>query len=189
MSRPEAEVPTRTVEVGGRRLRHLAQGDGPGTPVVLLHGFGGDLNNWLFNSEKLAEGRTAYALDLLGHGESVKDVGRGNLDSFVETLGGFLDAVGVERAHLVGHSMGGAVALAYAIEHPERVASLTLIDSAGEIAQGLNALLTEAGRPSLSPEQVRSFIGDRIGYLPDPEKPYDRGWWYAMFQDRVEIAA
>ncbi len=49
----------------------------------------------------------------------------------VETLGGFLDAVGVERVHLVGHSMGGAVALAYAIEHPERVASLTLIDSAG----------------------------------------------------------
>ena len=127
----EAEVPTRTVEVSGRRLRYLAQGEGPGTPVVLLHGFGGDLNNWLFNSEKLAEGRTAYALDLPGHGESAKDVGRGDLDSFAETLGGFLDAVGVERAHLVGHSMGGAVALAYAIAHPERVASLTLIDSVG----------------------------------------------------------
>jgi pyruvate dehydrogenase E2 component (dihydrolipoamide acetyltransferase) len=127
----EAEVPTSTVEVGGRRLRYLAQGEGQGTPVVLLHGFGGDLNNWLFNSEKLAEGRTAYALDLPGHGESAKDVGQGDLVGFAETLGGFLDAVGVERAHLIGHSMGGGVALAYALDRPDRVASLTLIDSAG----------------------------------------------------------
>ena len=129
----EAEAPTRTVEVGGRRLRYLERGpDEPaGDPVVLLHGFGGDLNNWLFNTDKLAERRRVYALDLPGHGESSKDVGAGDLAAFAEVLGGFLDAVGAARAHLIGHSMGGAVALAYALEHPDRVASITLVAPAG----------------------------------------------------------
>jgi pyruvate dehydrogenase E2 component (dihydrolipoamide acetyltransferase) len=131
----EAETPTRTVEVGGRRLRYLerAPDEPAGDPVVLLHGFGGDLNNWLFNTDRLAERRRVYALDLPGHGESSKDVGAGDLDAdaFAETLGGFLDAVGAARAHLVGHSMGGAVALAYALDHPDRVASLTLVAAAG----------------------------------------------------------
>jgi pyruvate dehydrogenase E2 component (dihydrolipoamide acetyltransferase) len=144
----EAEAPTRTVEVGGRRLRYLERGPdepagdpvvllerAPGTPVslpvVLLHGFGGDLNNWLFNTDRLAERRRVYAVDLPGHGESSKDVGAGDLDSFAGVLGGFLDAVGAARAHLVGHSMGGALALAYALEHPDRVASVTLVAPAG----------------------------------------------------------
>jgi pyruvate dehydrogenase E2 component (dihydrolipoamide acetyltransferase) len=129
----EAETPTRTVEVGGRRLRYLERvpEQPAGDPVVLLHGFGGDLNNWLFNTDKLAERRRVVALDLPGHGESAKDVGVGDLDAFAEVLGGFLDAVGTGRAHLVGHSMGGAVALAYALAHPDRVASLILVAAAG----------------------------------------------------------
>jgi pyruvate dehydrogenase E2 component (dihydrolipoamide acetyltransferase) len=129
----EEEVPTRTVEVDGRRLRYLVRGseDAAGPPLVLLHGFGGDLNNWLFNSDKLAESRRVYALDLPGHGESAKDVGAGDLAMFAGTLGGFLDSVEADRAHLVGHSMGGAVALRYALDHPDRVASLTLADPAG----------------------------------------------------------
>ena len=92
----EAEAPTRTVEVGGRRLRYLERAPeaAAGDPVVLLHGFGGDLNNWLFNTDKLAERRRVYALDLPGHGESSKDVGAGDLEAFAEALVGFLDAVG-----------------------------------------------------------------------------------------------
>ena len=129
----EAEAPTRTVEVGGRRLRYLERAPeaAAGDPVVLLHGFGGELDNWLFNTDKLAERRRVYALDLPGHGESSKDVGAGDLEAFAEALGGFLDAVGAARAHLVGHSMGGAVALTYALAHPDRVASLTLVAPAG----------------------------------------------------------
>jgi pyruvate dehydrogenase E2 component (dihydrolipoamide acetyltransferase) len=136
----EAESPTHTVEVGGRRLRYLEQvpGEPAGDPVVLLHGFGGDLNNWLFNTDKLAERRRVLALDLPGHGESAKDVGAGDVAAFAEVLGGFLDAVDAGRAHLAGHSMGGAVALAYALEHPDRVASLTLVDPAG-LGEDINA--------------------------------------------------
>ncbi len=124
----EAAPPTEKVEVGGRLLRFLQAGEGE--PVlVLLHGFGADLNNWLFNIEKLAEHRTVYALDLPGHGESAKDVG--GFTDLIDALTGFLEEREVSRAHLAGHSMGGAVALQYALDNPDRVASLILIDSAG----------------------------------------------------------
>ena len=54
----------------GRRIRYLALGEGEGVPIVLIHGFGGDLNNWQFNQEALAAGRPTYAIDLPGHGGS-----------------------------------------------------------------------------------------------------------------------
>ena len=133
----EAASPTETVEVGGRQLRYLRLGEGA-PPVVFLHGFGGDLNNWLFNCEKLSADRAVYALDLPGHGESAKDVGAGDLAFFADTLGAFLDAIEIDAAHLVGHSMGGAVALGYALDQPARVVSLTLIDAAG-LGKDINA--------------------------------------------------
>lgn len=134
----DAAPPTETVTVDGRRLRFLRRGDGPVT-VLFLHGFGGDLNNWLFNSEKVAESdRRVLALDLPGHGESSKDAGPGDLDAFVTVVRGFLDATGADRVHLVGHSMGGAIALGLALAAPERVASLTLVASAG-LGEQINA--------------------------------------------------
>jgi pyruvate dehydrogenase E2 component (dihydrolipoamide acetyltransferase) len=128
-----------TVEVGGRTLQYLKIGEGEGPPVLLLHGFGGDINIWVFNQEALAEaGRTVYALDLPGHGQSSKDVGEGNVDSFVDVVAGFMDEMGIEKAHFVGHSMGGAIAGSFALAHPDRVASLVLIDSAG-LGEEINA--------------------------------------------------
>ena len=123
---PEAE----TVDLAGRRIRYLRQGDGD-EALVLLHGFGGGLDTWLFNQPALAAGRTVYALDLPGHGGSTKDVGAGDLDGFARVVADFLAALGHDRAHVAGHSLGGAVAMALALSQPERVASLTLIASAG----------------------------------------------------------
>lgn len=120
----------RTVSVDGRAIRYVVEGDGPET-VVLLHGFGGDLDNWMFNREALAGDRQVVSLDLPGHGGSSKDVGEGDLDSLVAAVVGLLDALATPRAHLVGHSLGGAVAAGVAITHPERVRSLTLIAPAG----------------------------------------------------------
>ncbi|MGF1471285.1 MAG: acetoin dehydrogenase dihydrolipoyllysine-residue acetyltransferase subunit [Rubrobacteraceae bacterium] len=123
---PEPE----TVEVNGRGIQYLEMGEG-GVPLVLIPGFGGDINIWVFNQETLATERAVYALDLPGHGASSKDVGEGDLDFFVEVLEGFLDALDIEKVHLAGHSMGGAVAGAFAMAHPERVASAIMIASAG----------------------------------------------------------
>jgi pyruvate dehydrogenase E2 component (dihydrolipoamide acetyltransferase) len=124
-------VAPRELEVAGRRLRYLELGAGDGVPVVLLHGFGADLNSWMFTQPALADGRRAIALDLPGHGGSSKDVGAGDADALVDAVGGALAALGLERVHLVGHSMGGAIAALVAARWPERVATLTLIASAG----------------------------------------------------------
>ncbi|OXH83760.1 acetoin dehydrogenase dihydrolipoyllysine-residue acetyltransferase subunit, partial [Burkholderia multivorans] len=118
-------------QIGGRTMRFLKLGDGAGTPAVLIHGFGGDLNNWLFNHAELAAHRPVWALDLPGHGESGKAVESGSLDELADAVLALLDAKDIERAHLIGHSMGGAVAMTVAERAPARVASLTLIASAG----------------------------------------------------------
>jgi pyruvate dehydrogenase E2 component (dihydrolipoamide acetyltransferase) len=126
---PEPE----TIEAGGRRILYLALGEGEGVPILLIHGFGGDLHNWQFNQEALAAGRPTFALDLPGHGGSTKDLGAGKVD--VSTLAAavldFMGAKGIAQAHLVGHSLGGAIALDLALNHPDRVASVTAISSAG----------------------------------------------------------
>jgi pyruvate dehydrogenase E2 component (dihydrolipoamide acetyltransferase) len=121
----------RDIEItGGKRLRVLDLGAGDATPIVFIHGFGADLNTWMFNQPALAEARRAVALDLPGHGGSTKDVGPGDAETLVAALSDALLSLGIVRVHLVGHSMGGAIALAFAQREPERVASLTLIASA-----------------------------------------------------------
>ncbi len=122
---------TETIEVAGKRTRFLKQGDAEGTPILLIHGFGGDCLGWLFNQEALAEGHTTYALDLPGHGGSSKDVGDGQLSVMVKAVIDFMDERGIAKAHLVGHSMGGAIALALALDHTDRVASASLLAPAG----------------------------------------------------------
>jgi len=122
---------SREVEAAGLRLRYLELGEGLGVPVLLLHGFGADLNTWMFTQPALAEGRRVIALDLPGHGGSAKNVSAGDAESLTGVVGAALDALSVERVHLIGHSMGGAVAALLALRRGERVASLTLIASAG----------------------------------------------------------
>ncbi len=149
-----------TVDVEGRTLRYLRRGEG-GDPAILIHGFGGDLNNWLFNHEALAGNRAVYALDLPGHGGSSKHVGEGTLGEFTKSLRGFMDAVGVEKAHLAGHSMGGAVALDFALAHPERALSLTLIASAGLGAEidgnYIEGFITAGRRRDIKPHLEKLF--------------------------------
>jgi pyruvate dehydrogenase E2 component (dihydrolipoamide acetyltransferase) len=119
-----------TVEVPAGTLRYLRQGE-EGDDVVLLHGFGGDLGNWLFAAPALAADHTVYALELPGHGGSSKDVGAGDLEYLVDAVGQFLDALSLARVHLVGHSLGGLVAASLALRDPSRAKSLTLVAAAG----------------------------------------------------------
>ena len=120
-----------TVEAGGRKVSYAGAGDS-GDVVLLVHGYGGDRNSWLFLQEPLAAARhRVYAVDLPGHGTSAKDVGDGSVDLLADAVLGVLDAVGSDRAHLVGHSLGGAVVLAAAARSPGRIASLTLFAPAG----------------------------------------------------------
>ena len=91
-----------------------------GTPLIFIPGFAGDINIFVFNQEALSSDRAVYALDMPGHGRSAKDVGEGDLDFFAGVVAGFLDEMGIEKAHLAGHSIGGAIAGTFALAHPER---------------------------------------------------------------------
>lgn len=134
---PEAaEAPApKDIDVAGQRIRYLEMGSGDATPVVLLHGFGADLNSWMFTQPLLAESRRAIALDLPGHGGSGKSVGAGDVSALSGAVEAALAALGIGRAHLVGHSMGGAVAADLAARRPDLVASVTLIAPAGQGAE------------------------------------------------------
>lgn len=117
------------IETPAGRIRYAERGS-DGDAVVLVHGFGGDLDNWLFNIDELATDRHIYAPDLPGHGQSEKKAD-GGIDGLVDALDGFMQTIGIDSAHLVGHSMGGAVCAILALRKPERAKSLTLVDSAG----------------------------------------------------------
>ena len=129
----EAAPEPETVDARGRRIRYLALGEGDGVPLVFIHGFGGDLNNWQFNQEALAAGQPTYALDLPGHGGSTKELGAGHADvgALAAAVLDFMDVKDIAKAHLVGHSLGGAIALHLALNHGDRVGSVTAICSAG----------------------------------------------------------
>jgi pyruvate dehydrogenase E2 component (dihydrolipoamide acetyltransferase) len=162
----EAGPRTETVSAGDRVLRYLRHGDGAQT-VVLLHGFGGDLTTWLFNAEQLAgPERSVYAFDLPGHGGSSKDVGGGTVAELAEILGAALDTLDLERVHLVGHSLGGAVAATYAAQNPGRVASLTLIATVGlgqEIdREFIDGFVAAESRRELRPVLERLFADPAV---------------------------
>ncbi len=127
------EIPSAAfLQVGPYRFRYLVKGEGEDV-VVLIHGFGGDLDNWLFNHDELAakSGTRVIALDLPGHGQTTKLIENGNIDALGNSVHEFLVELGVDRAHIVGHSMGGGVALAMADTHPGSIESLSLIATAG----------------------------------------------------------
>ncbi len=130
------------VEVGGRRLSYLELGEGEGTPLLFLHGFGADLNSWMFVQPALAVARRTIALDLPGHGGSAKELGKGDAAEMAEAALGALEALGVAHVHLAGHSLGGGVAAFLACRRPEKVKSLSLLASAG-LGPEINAAFTE----------------------------------------------
>jgi pimeloyl-ACP methyl ester carboxylesterase len=105
---------------------------GNGMPVVLIHGFMGMAYDWRFNIQQLGKHFSVYALDLPGFGYSDKPL---NFDytsnGYAEFLASFLNAYRIDRAILVGNSMGGQIALMACLKYPERVAGLVLIDSGG----------------------------------------------------------
>jgi pyruvate dehydrogenase E2 component (dihydrolipoamide acetyltransferase) len=110
--------------------------------MVFLHGFGADLNSWMFNQPALTEDRRTIALDLPGHGGSTKEVGAGDLAALADGIETALAALGIERMHLIGHSMGGALAATLAARRPESVETLTMIAPAG-LRPEINAAFIE----------------------------------------------
>jgi pyruvate dehydrogenase E2 component (dihydrolipoamide acetyltransferase) len=153
------------VTVDGRHISYLRRGE-TGDPILLIHGFGGDKNNWLFNHEVLASANTVYALDLPGHGSSHKNIADPTLSGFAKVILGFADALKLKEFHLVGHSLGGGVSLSTALLSPERVKSVTVMSSVGlgrEIdAEYLRGFVAANGRKELKNLVRRLFANEDL---------------------------
>ncbi|HTG50148.1 MAG TPA: alpha/beta fold hydrolase, partial [Gemmatimonadales bacterium] len=119
------ELSLRGGEVDGLSLHYLVAGRGPA--VVLLHGLGGFAESWRGTIDRLASRATVFSLDLPGFGRSAKPRTTYSLTYFARALHGFLDAMGIAQASLVGHSLGAAVGVTYALTHPARVERVALV--------------------------------------------------------------
>jgi pyruvate dehydrogenase E2 component (dihydrolipoamide acetyltransferase) len=128
-----AETGVQIVEVAGWRLGYVVEGprEADTIPALLIHGFGGDRASWMLNSAALAQDRRVFAIDLPGHGDSSKDVRDGTLATLAAAALAFMEATNIARAHLIGHSIGGAVAMEMLHKSPERIASMALIAPIG----------------------------------------------------------
>lgn len=124
-------VTVRAVEVGPRRS--------PAVPLLLLHGFTGSSLDWYDVMPLLGRHRRVIAIDHRGHGDSTNlgDPASYSFDALLSDLGQAVDALGLERFHLVGHSMGGVIAMRYALTAREKLASLVLVDTAAAPAGSL----------------------------------------------------
>ena len=123
------KVLDRYVSAGGLRWRYWDLGEGP--TVVLVHGIGASVEYWRFTIEALRNDFRIIALDLPGCGKSERGAEIPTLAETADLMVAFMDAVGIERASLIGNSMGGLVCLETALCHPERLDRLVLSNSAG----------------------------------------------------------
>src|SRR2546430_2426702 len=144
-AQPRTNAAARDVTVLGFTLHYLEAGRG--APVVLLHGLGGDGLRWRPNIEPLARDFHVFALDQIGFGQSDKPLANYHTGMLAEFLVGFLKAVGVPKASLVGNSMGAGVALYTAVHFPDVVDRIVLADGGG--------FRTEAGSRPQPPADPR----------------------------------
>jgi pimeloyl-ACP methyl ester carboxylesterase len=122
--------PSKFVEIEGMRIHYRDEGAGP--PLVMLHGFGSSLFTWDRWVRQLAGTRRLIRLDLPGFGlTGPAPDGDYRAERYVRVVAALLDSLGVERSDIAGNSMGGRTALTFALEHPERVRKLILVDAGG----------------------------------------------------------
>jgi 2-hydroxy-6-oxonona-2,4-dienedioate hydrolase len=120
------------VDAGGLRTRALQSGTGE--DVVFLHGTSGHLEAFVRNIPAHAPHYRCHAIDMMGHGYTDAPDRPYRIPGYVDHVVDYLDAVGIERAHFVGESLGGWVAARLAVEHPDRVGKLTLVAPGGTVA-------------------------------------------------------
>lgn len=114
---------------------HVDDGGLGGTPVVFLHSFSGNSAHWTAQLAHLRPERRAVAFDLRGHGrsEAPRDLAKYSIEAMAGDVAAVVDTLGLDRVVLVGHSIGGAVAIAFATAHPDRVAGLLLVGAPGKV--------------------------------------------------------
>jgi len=135
-------IESHRIKVNDHRVHYLRAGSGP--PVVLIHGGASDSRDWVKTITALSGHYSLYAPDLIGYGQSERNDNGYYMSDFTEFVLGFIDKLDLEQPSLVGHSFGARLCLEVALQHPEKVRKLVLIDAAGlgKISKLGNIVLT-----------------------------------------------
>lgn len=149
--------PLKEAVVFGQKIQYVDVGTGP--VVVLLHGLGGNSSNWVLNISALSQKFRVIAPDQIGFGRSDKPFINYRVGTYADFLDKFLDGLGVERASLVGNSMGGWIAALYTLKYPKRVERIVLVDAAGFAPPKELDLSTLSGLNPSTREQARYLTG------------------------------
>ena len=134
------------VRIHGHDVAYRSEGEGP--VLVLVHGIAGSSGTWARVMPSLAERHTVIAPDLLGHGESAKPRGDYSLGAYASGIRDLLAVLGHERATVVGHSLGGGIAMQLAYQFPERCERLVLVGSGG-LGREVGTLLKVLSAPGM----------------------------------------
>lgn len=155
------------VEAGASRIYYETHGDGP--PVLFVHGVGGNHASWFRQIPMLSKHYRVVTIDHRGFGNSVDAEGRGR-SGFLEDIEAVLDAVGAERAVLVGQSMGGGSTAAFTCRHPQRVRALVHCDSlaAVQLGEPLASALKAHNATTFDLPQTQRVLGPTT-LATDPE--------------------
>jgi 4,5:9,10-diseco-3-hydroxy-5,9,17-trioxoandrosta-1(10),2-diene-4-oate hydrolase len=120
----------RYIKVGNLKTRYWALGD-KGTAVILIHGLGASADIWMYNVGALAKQHRVYVPDLVGFGRSDRPGPSFSPFDYTRFLDDFINILNMDRVNLVGQSLGGGIALHYALQFPQKVNKLVLVDNAG----------------------------------------------------------
>ena len=159
MSATSAE---RTVTLHGHSFSYTDSGDGP--VLLFIHGLLGSQRQWAHLVDRLDDDHRVLVPDLFGHGESAKPMGDYSLGGHAATLRDLLDRLGIERVTLVGHSLGGGIAMVFSYLFPERVERLVLVASGG-LGREVSPLLRSATLPGAEyvlPVLASGWMRERI---------------------------
>src|SRR3954447_1536133 len=134
------------VKIHGHDVAYRTAGHGPEV-VVFVHGIAGSSSTWVKVMDRLDPDRyTMVAPDLLGHGESAKPRGDYSLGAYASGIRDLMVVLGHDRATIVGHSLGGGIAMVFAYQFPERTERLVLVDSGG-LGREVSIVLRAASLP------------------------------------------
>lgn len=170
-----ANFTEKEISLDGKSFSYLENNrEGKQGTILMLHGFSATKENWLRFSTPLADNYHLIALDLMGHGNSYADLNQSySVENQVEFVRQFTNKLSIQKLHLVGNSMGGAISSLYAANFPDSVESITLISPAGvhDIPSLMDELLDQGVNPLIAKttaefEDVMAFVMEDQPYIP-----------------------
>ena len=150
-----------SLKIGDHQLSFKRRGISGRTPLLFIHGFGSDSQTWRYSLGELSKTREVWTIDLPGHGNSLEFnmeyESKTLFNEYANVLKEFLSNAGLKRVHLIGHSLGGGIAMNFALNHQNSVSSLTLFAPIG-LGKSINEKFIESFAKGQSDQEIRESL-------------------------------